>query len=142
MDAFGHATWHGTWKDGAGELSTGGEALRKQPFSYASRFENAPGGSPEELLAVAEAGCFNQALANNFGMNALEATSVVTLVTVLIEQDKRSRPTITGMHVSTEARVPGATEEVFQQCAERARTNCTIARLLSVELTMNASLLV
>jgi len=101
----------------------------------------APGASPEELLAVAEAGCFNQALANNFGMNSLTATRVSTTVVVRIEQDEKSRPTITTIHVTTEAAVPEITEELFQNCAERARANCTIARLLKLDLTMTAKLL-
>jgi len=140
MDATGYATWEGTWKEGDGTVSTEGTTLRNEPYSYASRFEGAAGASPEELLAVGEAACFNQALANNFGMNALTATRVSTKVVVKIEQDEKSRPTITAMHVTTDAVVPGATEQAFQECAERARANCTIARLLKVDLTMTATL--
>jgi osmotically inducible protein OsmC len=141
MDATGYATWEGTWKEGGGKMSTESTTIENKPYSYASRFERAAGASPEELLAVAEAGCFNQALANNFGMNALSASHVGTTVVVTIEQDEKSRPTITAMHVTTEAVVPGASEEVFRACAERARANCTIARLLKVDLTMTATLL-
>jgi organic hydroperoxide reductase OsmC/OhrA len=39
-------------------------------------FQRSPGASPEELLAAAHAGCFNQALANNCGMISLKAESI------------------------------------------------------------------
>ena len=68
MQAKGHSTWSGSWKQGAGTISTATDSVRGQPYSYASRFDGAPGASPEELLAAAHAGCFNQALANNFGI--------------------------------------------------------------------------
>ena len=141
MEATGSATWEGSWKEGGGRISTASATIIDEPYSYASRFEGARGASPEELLAVAEAGCFNQALANNFGMNSVTATRISTKVIVTIEQDEKSRPTITGVHIMTEASVPGATYQLFQDCAERARTNCTIARLMKIDPTMSATLL-
>jgi osmotically inducible protein OsmC len=141
MEATGYANWGGTWREGAGDVSTASATLDQVPYSYVSRFEGAPGANPVELLAAAEGGCFNQALANNFGMNSLAADRISTTVVVTIEQDERSRPSITSIHVTTEASVPGATETLFQHCAERARANCTIARLLKIDLTMTATLL-
>jgi len=141
MKAIGYATWQGSWKQGDGTVSTASAVLKNQLCSYASRFEGAPGASPEELLATAHAACFNQALANNFGMLELVAHHVATSMTVELRQDAEGRPAIQGMHVAVEASVPGATQAQFEHCAERARTNCTLSKIIRVDLTMTATLL-
>ncbi|MDR6376118.1 organic hydroperoxide reductase OsmC/OhrA [Paraburkholderia caledonica] len=63
MEATGFSNWTGTWKGGSGTVSTKTDLFHDAPYTYASRFEGARGASPEELLAVAHAACFNQALA-------------------------------------------------------------------------------
>ena len=140
MKAIGYSTWQGTWKEGTGTLSTDSETLKDKPYSFSSRFEGTPGGSPEELLGTAHAGCFNQALANNFGMNNLVAQSIATTVTVELGYGDDGHPAIKGVHIVTEAAVPGISEEMFRHCAERARTNCTLAKLFKCEITMVATL--
>lgn len=139
MKSTGHSTWTGTWKEGHGTLSTGTPTLPPTTYSFSSRFEGTLGGSPEELLAVAEAGCFNQALANNLGMIGHEAQSIETAVEIeLVIPD--GHPKVTGLHISVAVRAAGITQKEFAECAERARTNCTIAKLLNRELTMEAVL--
>jgi osmotically inducible protein OsmC len=137
--AIGLSTWQGTWKQGAGNISGKSESFLPIPYTYASRFEDAKGGSPEELLAAAHAGCFNQALANNFGMIGLEATSIVTSVNADV-QFVEGRPTIVGVHIETKAKVLGITDEQFASCAERSRTNCSISKVLRCEITLGAKL--
>lgn len=141
MQAQGFSTWQGNWKEGAGTLSTFTDTLHGAPYSYASRFDGAPGASPEELLATAHAGCFNQALANNFGMQALSAQTISTAVSVELGKDELGRPAILGVHIRVEARVAGATPAQFEQCAERARSNCAISKVLRCDITMSAHLL-
>jgi osmotically inducible protein OsmC len=141
MNATGYSAWTGPWKTGAGTLSTHGDTLKQAPYSYASRFEDAPGASPEELLAAAHAGCFNQALANNFGMVEFVAESISTSVSIELGTGADGHPAIKGVHVVTKARVPGITQERFHYCAERARTNCTLAKLFKLDVTMQATLL-
>lgn len=141
MKATGKSTWTGTWKQGKGTLSTTTDTLKDKPYSFSSRFEGTPGGSPEELLAVAQAGCFNQALANNFGMIGFEAESIDTSVTVELGYGENGHPAILGIHVTTEAKAPGIPKDKFDYCVERARTTCTIALLLKVDLGMTATLL-
>src|SRR5476651_2321262 len=121
MKAIGYATWQGSWKQGDGTVSTASAVLKNQLCSYASRFEGAPGASPEELLAAAHASCFNQALANNFGMIDLEAESISTTVAIKFGIDDEGHPYIRGSHIVVQAKAPGCTEEKFQHCAERAR---------------------
>jgi osmotically inducible protein OsmC len=141
MNATGFSTWAGTWKEGAGTISTQTATLKSAAYSFASRFEGAEGASPEELLAAAHAGCFNQALANNFGMLGLVADSVDTAVSVEMGQDEENTPAITRLSVTLKAKVPGITQAQFDHCAERARTRCSIAKALKCEIGLSATLL-
>ncbi|WP_397448220.1 OsmC family peroxiredoxin [Pseudomonas sp. NA-150] len=140
MKSVGYATWVGTWKEGAGTLSTKSETLKNSAYSFSSRFEGTPGASPEELLGAAHAGCFNQALANNFGMIGVVAESITTSVTVDLGYGDDGHPAIKNVHVITQAKVPGLGEEKFQYCAERARANCTLSKIFKCEITMDATL--
>ncbi len=121
-------------------MSTVSDTFKDSPFSFASRFEGAPGSSPEELLGVAHAGCFNQALANNFGMIELEALRITTSVTIEFSDSIAGHPAIQSLHVDVEAEVPGISDEQFKFCAERARTNCTISKILTCPITITARL--
>ena len=58
----GSAVWEGTLKEGRGTMKLGSGAF-EGPFSFSSRFEEAKGTNPEELIGAAEAGCFSMALA-------------------------------------------------------------------------------
>ncbi|MDB6145174.1 MAG: osmotically inducible protein [Pseudomonas sp.] len=141
MNATGYATWNGSWKEGSGTLSTQSDTLKDKAYSFSSRFEGTPGGSPEELLAAAHAGCFNQALANNFGMKQFVADSISTSVTVDLGYGEDGHPAVKSLHVITEAKVPGLSQEDFQYCAERARTNCTLSKIMKCVISMSATLL-
>jgi osmotically inducible protein OsmC len=140
MNATGNSTWQGSWKQGNGTVSTQSDTLKSKPYSFSSRFEGTPGASPEELLAAALAGCFNQALANNFGMIGFEAKSIVTSVVVDLGYGDNGHPAIKSAFVTTDAAVPGITRDRFDYCAERARTTCTIAVILKLDLGMSATL--
>ena len=141
VKATARSTWVGTWKEGRGTISTKSGTVKEAPFTFSSRFEGTPGASPEELLAAGLVGCFNQALANNFGMNKLAAQTVDSVVDVVFGYDEDGRPAIKSLHVSVEAKVPGGSEEVFQASAKRASTNCTIARALKLPVGLTAKLL-
>jgi len=141
MKAIGYSDWTGTWKEGTGSISTDSNTLPKTQYTYASRFEGADGASPEELLAAAEAGCFNQALANNFGMNELAAASIATVAVVETGKDEQGSPAILRIDISVEAKVPGASQEIFDHCVERARTRCSIAKVLRCDINVKAKLL-
>jgi osmotically inducible protein OsmC len=142
MHAVGKSTWYGTWKQGHGTISTDTSTLPESKYTYASRFEGAPGASPEELLCAAHAGCFNQALANNFGMIGHEAESIRTSAKIAFGTGQDGHPAIFNIDITVVARVSGITEERFQYCAERARSNCTISKVLKCDITMTATLLV
>lgn len=141
MKATGLSNWKGTWKEGSGTISTRSDTLKEAPYSFSSRFEGTPGASPEELLSAALAGCFNQALANNFGMIGFEADSIETSVTIELGYGQDGHPALLNTVLTTDAKVPNIPQERFEYCAERARTTCTIAMAFKLEIAMTATLI-
>jgi hypothetical protein len=55
------AVWEGGLKGGHGKVSLGSGAY-SGPYSFGSRFADAQGTNPEELIGAAHAGCFAMAL--------------------------------------------------------------------------------
>ena len=66
------AVWNGTLKEGSGTMSMASGAYEGS-YSFGSRFEEAPGTNPEELIAAAHAGCFSMALSAGLGKSGIEA---------------------------------------------------------------------
>jgi osmotically inducible protein OsmC len=62
MQRSASAVWNGDLRDGKGTISTQSAILSGAPYSFVTRFENAKGTNPEELIAAAHAGCFTMAL--------------------------------------------------------------------------------
>ena len=67
MQRKASAVWKGGLKDGKGTISSASGILSNTPYSFTTRFENAPGTNPEELIAAAHAGCFTMALSAQLG---------------------------------------------------------------------------
>ena len=139
MDAIGKATWQGDWHSGAGTMSTTSPSLQGLPYTFATRFEDQAGASPEELLASAHAGCFNQALANNLGQAGLAAASMETSVMVNYGIDD-GLPTIRSAKITVRASVTGATPSEFAEWADRSAKGCTISRALAIPISLDAAL--
>lgn len=134
----GTSRWNGTFREGSGTVSTRSGTLRDEEYSYASRFEGAPGACPEELLAAAYAACFNQALANIAQLRGLDAGSVTTAAKVTMGRDERG-PAILAIHLDVRAVVSEATAPHFQDLAGAARAGCAFSKALSVDSTMTAA---
>ncbi len=140
MDRSASAVWHGALKDGKGTISTQSGALKETQYSFSTRFENGVGTNPEELIAAAHAGCFTMALSAQLTdakmvPDTLETTAVVTM------EKTDDGPTITKIHLTTKARVPGAEKEKFEELAKKAEKGCPVSRLLkAAEITLDAQL--
>lgn len=140
MDRSASAVWHGGLEDGKGTLSTQSGTLKETQYSYSTRFENGVGTNPEELIAAAHAGCFTMALSAQLTdakmvPDTLETSAVVTL------EKTDDGPTVTKIHLTTRAKVPGAEKERFDELAKKAKEGCPISRLLkAAEITLDAQL--
>ena len=80
------ALWVGGFPEGRGNLSTQSGALDHHYYSVASRFDRQVGSNPEELLAAAQAGCFNMMLAKVLAEAQLTPAQLETSATVVLEQ--------------------------------------------------------
>ena len=139
MQRKASAVWKGGLKDGKGSISAPGGVLNNTQYSFAQRFENAPGTNPEELIAAAHAGCFTMALSGQLGGANLTAESISTNVTLTMDK-LDSGWTITASHLDVVAKVPGADAATFQKCAEAAEKGCPVSKVLNAKITMNAKL--
>src|SRR5690606_564574 len=98
-----------------------------------------PGTNPEELIGAAHAGCFSMALAGQLEKAGLKAERIETAATVTLEMGQAG-PAIKAVHLDVRARVPGASQEAFDQAAQNTRTGCPVSKALNVDITMNARL--
>ena len=139
MTTFGTAVWHGGLKDGKGAISTKSGALKDYPYGFASRFEGKPGTNPEELIGAAHAGCFTMALSAILGEAGLTAEQMDTRCDLAVEKDGDGFA-VKKIHLTLKAKIPGASNAVFQDCAAKAKAGCPISKLFKADITLDASL--
>ena len=135
----GSANWKGGLKDGTGVVSTESGVLDQEAYSFAKRFESAPGTNPEELIGAAHASCFSMALSLILGDAGFTADHISTKATVSLEE-KDGGFAVTKSHLEVTASVPGASAEDFAKATQTAKENCPISKLLTAEITMDATL--
>lgn len=141
MERTASAVWNGGLKDGKGTISTQSGTLRDTQYSFGTRFENGTGTNPEELIAAAHAGCFTMALSAQLGQASLKPESLETSASVRFEKTDAGF-TITAIHLTTRAKVPGASQSAFEAAAQNAKIGCPISRLFkgNTDITLDAKL--
>ncbi len=129
--------WHGDLKSGSGHINAASGVLQEMPFTYATRWENAKGTNPEELIASAHAGCYSMAFANYLSKQGHVPDLITTQATITLDGAN-----ISHMHLVTSGRVAGMDEATFKRMAEEAEKECPVSNLLrnGLEITLDASL--
>jgi lipoyl-dependent peroxiredoxin len=136
----GESVWNGGGKDGKGSLSTESGAVSNLNYSFSKRFGEEKGTNPEELLAIAHAGCFNMALAFGLGGQGKTPEELRTTAVVSMEQDGPGY-TIKKVELQLRGRVPGMSAEEFRKAAEEAKAGCPVSKLFKgAEITLDAQL--
>ena len=133
------AVWKGSLKEGKGTISSDSGVLSDTPYSFSTRFENAKGTNPEELIAAAHAGCFTMALSAQLGNAGITPESLETTASLSLDK-LESGWAITKVHLDVTARIPGANQAAFDKAAEDAKAGCPVSKLLKAEITMTARL--
>jgi lipoyl-dependent peroxiredoxin len=134
-----NAVWEGDLKGGNGKISLGSGAFEGR-YSFGSRFEEAGGTNPEELLGAAEAGCFSMALSAALGRAGHSPKRVATSAKVHLDKVGEGL-SITKIELNCEAEVPGLDDATFQDFATKAKETCIVSRALgAVEITLEARL--
>jgi lipoyl-dependent peroxiredoxin len=130
------ANWTGTLKEGKGTFKLG-SGVFESDYTWASRFADAPGTNPEELVGAAHASCFSMFLSSLLTKAGYTPTRIHTTARVHLE----AGPTITLIELETHAEVPGLDEKAFQEQAEAAKKQCPVSKALaSVEIRLSAHL--
>src|SRR6188508_1845399 len=135
----GSAAWQGGLKDGRGSISTESGALKEYPYGFAARFEGQKGSNPEELIGAAHAACFTMALSLILGEAKLTAEHMETKADVTLEKQGDGFA-ITSVHLTLNAKIPGADDAKFQELAGKAKAGCPVSKLLNTKITLDATL--
>jgi osmotically inducible protein OsmC len=139
MQRKASAVWQGGIRHGKGTISTESNTLSSAPYSFGTRFENATGTNPEELLGAAHAGCFSMALALQLGEAGITHERIDTEATVTLEK-LATGFTITQVHLDVMIAAPGADRAKVDEAAQKAKVGCPLSKVLRAEITMDARL--
>jgi osmotically inducible protein OsmC len=141
MKRTGSAVWKGGLKDGNGALSTESGTLSDVNYSFAKRFGDEAGTNPEELVGAAHAACYSMQLSGVLGQSDLTPDEIRTTAAVTGAMDAGGF-TITNVHLTVVAKIPGADESAFRAAAQKAKEICPISKLLNgaIDITLDATL--
>ena len=135
------AHWEGDLKTGKGTISTPQSGLLTDtPYGFNTRFGDAKGTNPEELIAAAHAACFTMALSNKLAEAGHVAEALDTRAEVDLSLE--GGPTLSAIRLKLKAKVPGIDEAKFRAVADDAKQNCPVSKALSaVPITLEAELI-
>jgi osmotically inducible protein OsmC len=134
------AVWRGDGMTGKGELTTPSGVLKGTQYSYSTRFENGVGTNPEELIGAAHAGCFSMALAFQLNGAGFKPEELRTSAVVTMEKEGAGW-SIRAIALRLRAKVPGISNEKFQELAQAAKSGCPVSKALaSVPISLEAAL--
>jgi len=131
MERTAHSTWDGGLKDGKGSFSVGSGSITNQMVTFRTRFEDAPGTNPEELIAAAHASCFSMALSAQLGERGITPESVETACTITFEN-----LTLSKSMLRTTVRAKGADKRKVEEAAAAAKAGCPISKVLKLEIAL------
>ena len=123
------AIWEGNLKKGNGKMKLGSGAFEGS-YSFGSRFENARGTNPEELIGAAHAGCFSMALSMILDQAGYKVERIHTIAKVHIDKVGDGFK-ITTIELETEGKVPGIDERTFREKGEVAKKGCPVSMALT-----------
>ena len=121
------AVWNGGLKGGNGNFR--GETGLSGAYTFGSRFENASGSNPEELLAAAEAACFSMALSGNCEKNGTPSTKIETSAACTIEKVD-DKMTVTKLTLTVKGAVPKIDQATFDRLVQQTKEGCPVSRAL------------
>ena len=134
------AVWRGDLKDGEGKFEADSGAFQGE-YGFGTRFGEAPGTNPEELLAAAHASCYSMALAHALSEAGHQPDLIETRAFCTLEE-KEGGFAVTGMRLVTRARVRGADEASFREVAQQAKGQCPLSKVMdgNVAVELDAAL--
>lgn len=137
MKRSANATWKGSLKEGQGSFSVASGAIKDQKVSFRTRFEDAPGTNPEELIAAAHASCFSMALSAQLGERGITPEAIETACAVTFEN-----LTLTRSALRTTVTARGADKAKVEAAAAAAKAGCPISKVLKLEIALELTVTV
>ena len=137
MKRFGSATWNGDLREGKGSVSTESRALESHPYTFFSGCGEQPGTNP---VGAAHAACFTMSFVRMLGMAKFVPEQRESKSEVVIEKDGDGF-SITSIHLTVAAKIPGIDHEMFQSIAAKAKAGCPVSKLMTVEIGFEAALI-
>ena len=125
MKRFGSTRWNGGLSEGKGAVSTESRAK--------------PGTNPEELLGAAHAACFTMSFVRMLELENFVPEQVDSKSDVVIEKDGDGF-SITSVHLTVTAKIPGIDRDTFQSIASKAKAWCPVSKLMNAEIGFDATL--
>ena len=134
------AVWSGSLREGKGTLTSPSGVLEDTPYTFVSRFESGKETNPEELVAAAHSGCFAMALSGVLTEAGFKAERLAATAEVSLENVPPKGWTVTKSHLVLNAKIPNIDDAKFQELAGKVKANCPISRLLTAEVSLQATL--
>lgn len=133
------ATWKGGLKGGTGSFK--GQTGLSGSYSFGSRFENASGSNPEELLGASLAACYSMALSAALEKGGTPPASVDTTAHCTIDKVGDGFK-VTKMRLQVRASVPNVDDAAFRKSAEATKDACPISQVMkgNVPIELDAQL--
>ncbi len=135
MRRSANATWRGGLKDGTGTFGVQSGAIKELGFGFRTRFEDAPGTNPEELIAAAHAGCFSMALSAQLGERGITPEAIETTSTITFEN-----LTLQKSVLKTTVKARGADKAKVEEAAAAAKVGCPISKVLKLEIVLELTI--
>ncbi|UFH56017.1 OsmC family peroxiredoxin [Spirosoma sp. KNUC1025] len=129
------AVWKGGLQDGAGTMSSFSGVLDNTPYSFKTRLvseDGKAGTNPEELLAAAHAGCYGMATSATLGQAGFTPDELSVSATLTLQTESGLK--VTAVELQIKGKVPGISQEQFEQIAADAAKNCIISQALNPDI--------
>ena len=137
-----HSTveWIGDLTDGGGQVSTESGAMQEVPFGFGSRFLDAPGSNPEELLAAAHGSCFATHLGLLLAKQGTPAETLDIGCKVHLRQVAADRVEFASSSIDVRARIANLSDEMFQKIVAEAIVDCPLSRAFRIDVAATGTL--
>ena len=130
MKHYATATWSGSGIEGDGQLTLQSHAVERSPYTFNSRFNEANGTNPEELIAAAHASDFAMKL--SFVLTEAGYIPDQLIASCYINFEKGQ---IIGSHLVLKAKIPGIDDEMLDRCVAEANLTCPVSRILKIKIS-------
>lgn len=115
-------------------MTTESGVLKDSHYAFKTRFEEAKGTNPEELIGAAHAGCFTMQLSFFLVEEGFTAETLDTKADVFFEDGS-----IPKIILDLKGKVPGMDEAKFKEVAKKAKENCPVSKLLKADIDLNTT---